>query len=97
MKVLGVELPLDSALAPLVQLGAKIGTKLTIDAVEKKLGLRSASLYVVEMYPVVDTIVEDYVEGTPSALDDAAKNGTKQALEEWAKDHNIELPNLDED
>lgn len=96
MKVLGVDLPVEDAFAPLVKLGAKIGMGLTLKALREK-DPNMANVVAATIYGPVDVYAETYAEGTPTKLDNAAVEGVMEAIEDYAQESGIGLPVLDED
>lgn len=56
----------------------------------------TAKLVVAEIYPLIDTKLEDWVKQTQGTNDDNAVAKAKEVCEELAKDWNMQLSNVDE-
>ena len=50
----------------------------------------------VSLYPVMDTVIEDWATKTKTQIDDKAVDEIKELQEELAKEGGYTLPNLDE-
>ena len=84
------------SMAPIVALVIRKGLTMALRAMVAKDAAR-AELLCVSIYPVIDTELESFTDGTDTKLDDAAVDGIKGAIEDVAKDNEWDLPNIDED
>lgn len=82
--------------APIIKLAVKQGVGIALVKFKEK-SEEAAKLAVVELYPLVDTLLEDLVAKTETKVDDATVDGIMEALEEYAALNGFELQNLDED
>lgn len=51
----------------------------------------------VSLYPIIDVELEELVKGTETEYDDAFVKAIKESMEEYAKENELQLPNLDDD
>lgn len=75
--------------------GAKTAIQNAIDEDEDQSTAEMIRLANISLYPVVDTVLENYAARTKTKIDDKTVGQMKQLQEELASDGGYDLPDLD--
>lgn len=87
---------LVSAFMPVVKSVAKDKLVELLDQLQQK-NEASYKTALTALYPVVDVQLEDVTEKTETTIDDSIVDALKEAIEESARKHGLQLANLDSD
>jgi hypothetical protein len=83
-------------IAPIIELAVRQAVLLLLNEFAKR-NPEDARLTAFELYPIADTKLEPIAEKTATKLDDAGVHGMMRGMEDYAKNNNFTLPNLDDD
>lgn len=83
-------------LAPLVKLVVKQLLDIVLPKI-KEADPKAYKVVITSLYGPIDVYLEDFVETTPTEIDDALVSALLEGLEDAAARDGIELPNLDDD
>lgn len=91
-----VKASFDDIISPLVKIIVEQATYLLLKEMAGN-NLQDAKLTAIELYPVIDVKLEKLVKKTDTAIDDAVVEGVMKGIETFAKEVDLQLPNIDED